>query len=133
MLFELHKNPFVLLAPYITVHTRGSSSPPQLGSSTKLNCSVTFYPSSLINISNFTIQYQWSSNGTTRGNKSELLLPNLSPADVSTYYCNVTVTIQGNVISNESTYVLRAKRELYNINAMHIMYFTILSSSKSVS
>ena len=103
-------------ASYISVHTNisyGFPSQPLLGTSTTLNCSVTLHPPSL-NISVLTIQYQWSSNGTARGNESELMLPSLSPADATTYNCNVTVasSIQGYVISNLSTYILRARREL---------------------
>ena len=82
---------------------------PRLGTSTRLNCSVTLYPSSL-NINDFTIQYQWSTNGTIRGNKSDLILPNLSPADATAYRCKVSIG-NGQII-NQSTYVLTITREL---------------------
>ena len=106
-----------LTVSHIDVHTgpsNGFPSQPLLDTSTRLNCSVTLHPQ-LSQLTILTIQYQWSSNGVTRGSEQELVLPNLSPADATTYSCTVKVSSANpgeyliRRISNQSMYDLRAK------------------------
>ena len=105
---------------YIDVHTgpsNGFPSQPLLGTSTRLSCSVTLHPQ-LSQLTILAIQYQWSSNGVTIGSGQELVLPNLSVADATTYSCQVTVTSANpgldliRQISNQSSYDLMIRSEL---------------------
>ena len=106
-----------LTVSHIDVHTgpsNGFPSQPLLDTSTRLNCSVTLHPQ-LSQLTILTIQYQWSSNGVTRGSEQELVLLNLSPSNATTYSCTVTVSSANpgehliRQISNQSMYDLRAK------------------------
>ena len=89
---------------------------PLLSNDTRLNCSVTLHPQ--LNQSILTIQYQWFSNGEQRGSGRELALSDLSPADATTYSCQVIVlpAYPGQAmirqISNESAYTLVINSEL---------------------
>ena len=94
----------------------GLSTQPLLGTSTRLNCSVTLHPQLNPNI--LTIQYQWSSNGTQKGGGHELVLSDLTPADATIYSCKVMVLPADpgqamiRQISNESAYTLVINSEL---------------------
>ena len=99
--------------------SNGFPTQPLLGNSTRLNCSVT--PNPQLNHTFLTIQYQWYANSTLRGSVQELVLPNLSPADATTYSCIVTIsssspTLLIKQINNQSTYELTIKSEqcIYN-------------------
>ena len=100
---------------YLSVHigvSNGFPTQPILGASAGLNCSVTPYPQ--LDHTFLTIQYQWYTNSTLVGSGQELVLPNLSPADATTYSCAVTIsssnpTLLIRQISNQSTYELTTK------------------------
>ena len=94
----------------------GFPTQPLLGTNTRLNCSVTLHPQ--LNPSILTIQHLWSSNGVQRGSGHELTLSDLSPADATTYSCQVMILLADpgqammGQISNESNYTLVIKSEL---------------------
>ena len=94
----------------------GFPTQPLLGTSTKLNCSVILHPQ--LNPSILTIQYQWFSKEEQRGNGSELVLSDLSPADATTYSCQVVILPadpgQAMImeITNKSAYTLVINSEL---------------------
>ena len=94
----------------------GFPTQPLLGNNTRLTCSYTLHPQ--LNPSILTIQYQWFSNGVQRGSGRELILSDLSPADATTYSCQVMVLPADpgqaiiRQISNESAYTLVINSEL---------------------
>ena len=116
---DVHKlyNIYDYTVSHISVHigvSDGFPTQPLLGATTRLNCFVTPYPQ--ISHTFLTMQYQWYTNGTLRGSGQELVLPNLSPADATTYSCVVTIsssnpTLLIRQISNQSTYELTLKSE----------------------
>ena len=67
----------------------------------------------------------------TRGSEQELVLPNLSPADATTYSCTVTVSSanQENLIgaiSNQSSFDLIARGKLYVLIDINVVYVVFL-------
>ena len=110
----------------------GFPTQPLLGTSTRLNCSITLHPQ--LNPSILTIQYQWSSNGVQRGSERELALSDLSPADATTYSCQVKVRPDdpGQAlimqISNESAYTLVINSELHiaHLNSLKLCSIIII-------
>ena len=96
---------YKFVVSYIDVHIGVSGGvQPLLGASATLNCAVTVYPQLNQNI--LPIQYQWYVNSTLRGSVQELVLSDLSPADATTYSCNVTIRLVSSIIHNQSTYDL---------------------------
>ena len=114
---------FVHTVFHIDVHTGvsdGLPTLPLLGTSTNLNCSVALHPQ--INSSILNITYLWSSNGLIKYGQ-KLHLPNLSPADATTYSCNVAISSAISVllikqISNQSSFDLVTKSELIKFVAI---------------
>ena len=115
----------------------GFPTQPLLGNNTRLNCSVTLHPQ--LNPSILTIQYQWSSNGVQRGSGHELVLSDLSPADATSYSCQVMVLPADprqamiRQISNESAYTLVIKSELCIAQLITLYYVQCLSSASPIS
>ena len=112
--------------------SNGFPSQPLLGTSTRLNCSVTLHPQ-LSQLTILTVQYQWSSNNVTRGSGQELVLPNLSPADATTYSCQVTVSSANpgdliRQISNQSSYglIIRSKFSARGLYTNFSAYFYVM-------
>ena len=94
----------------------GFPTQPLLGTSTRLNCSVILHPQ--LNPSILAIQYQWYSNETQKESGRELVLSDLSPADATTYSCQVMVLPADpgqaiiRQINNKSAYTLVINSEL---------------------
>ena len=115
----------------------GFPTQPLLGNNTKLACSVTLHPQ--LNPSILTIQYKWYSNGEQRGSGHELVLSDLSPADATTYSCQVMVLPADpgqamiREISNESAYTLVIKSELCIAQLITLYYVQCLSSASPIS
>ena len=115
----------------------GFPTQPLLGTSTRLTCSVTLHPQ--LNPSILTIQYQWSSNGVQSRSGHELVLSDLSPADATTYSCQVMVLPADpgqamiRQISNESAYTLMIKSELCIAQLKTLGYDQSLSSVSPTS
>ena len=115
----------------------GFPTQPLLGTSTRMTCSVTLHPQ--LNPSILTIQYQWSSNRGQKGSGHELVLSDLSPADATTYSCQVMVLSADlgqamiRQISNESAYTLVIKSELCIAQLITLGYVKCLSSASPIS